>query len=51
MTKRGARIVFDCRTANDPIDRVDGFGVEREEHRFRVQQHLDWGREQLAALQ
>jgi hypothetical protein len=27
MTKRGARIVFDCRTANDPNDRVDGFGV------------------------
>jgi hypothetical protein len=27
MTKRDAKIVFDCRTANDPIDRVDGFGV------------------------
>src|SRR5437667_5515506 len=27
MTKRRARILFDCRTANDPIDRVDGLGV------------------------
>ena len=26
-TKRRARIVLDCRTANDPIDRVDGLGV------------------------
>ena len=27
MTKRRARILFDCRTANDLIDRVDGLGV------------------------
>jgi hypothetical protein len=27
MIKRRARILFDCRTANDPIDRVDGLGV------------------------
>jgi hypothetical protein len=27
MTKRRAEIVFDCGTANDPIDPVDGSGV------------------------